>query len=282
MAEVSSCPDVVALQWLMVGLVSDQEAESLEGHVAECQRCLATLTRLEMLDGLVDRLRGCQALAAALSPCPAVCDLMDRVRKLQPPSNDAPMKDVTRILCAIAQGESDAAEQLLPLVYDGLRKLATQKLAGEKPGQTLQATALVHDAYLRLVDAKQPLCWNSRGHFFGAAAEAMRRILVDDARRKKAGKHSGLAARVAMETAELPKRERDDLVLALDEALAKLEKQDRAKGQLVKLRWFAALTIQETAAFLGLSTASANRSWTYARAWLQREMQANGGDPHRG
>jgi RNA polymerase sigma factor (TIGR02999 family) len=189
------------------------------------------------------------------------------------------MNEVTRILTAIKQGEPHAAEQLLPLVYDELRQLAAQKLAQEKPGQTLQATALVHEAYLRLVDASEPQCWKSRGHFFGAAAEAMRRILVENARRKKAEKHGGLARRVDVEPAEMPTPERDDQLLALDEALAKLEKQDPTKGQLVKLRWFAGFTIHETAELLGLSTATADRYWAYARAWLQREMQGSAQGP---
>jgi RNA polymerase sigma factor (TIGR02999 family) len=189
------------------------------------------------------------------------------------------MNEVTRILTAIHQGEPHAAEQLLPLVYDELRNLAAQKLAQEKPGQTLQATALVHEAYLRLVDAKAPQCWSSRGHFFGAAAEAMRRILVENARRKQAEKHGGRARRADVEPAELAAPERDDKLLALDEALARLEKQDPTKGQLVKLRWFAGFTIQETAELLGLSTATADRYWAYARAWLQQEMQATESDP---
>jgi RNA polymerase sigma factor (TIGR02999 family) len=184
------------------------------------------------------------------------------------------MSEVTRILSAIEQGDPHAAEQLLPLVYDELRQLAAQKLSQEKPGQTLQATALVHEAYLRLVGSESDAHWNSRGHFIAAAAEAMRRILVENARRKKAEKHGGRARRVAMETADPATPERDDKLLDLDEALAKLEKLDPVKGQVVKLRWFAGLTIQETAEFLGLSTATADRYWAYARAWLQREMQA--------
>jgi RNA polymerase sigma factor (TIGR02999 family) len=209
--------------------------------------------------------------------------LLDPFRKassLSPPvpPGDA-MNEVTCILSAIEQGDPHAAAQLLPLVYVELRRLAVQKLSQEKPGQTLQATALVHEAYLRLVDVKQPQCWNSRGHFFAAAAEAMRRILVENARRKQAEKHGGQARRVAMETAEPTAPERDEKLLALDGALARLEQHDPTKAQLVKLRWFAGLTIQETADLLGLSTATANRYWAYARAWLQREMQATAGEP---
>jgi RNA polymerase sigma factor (TIGR02999 family) len=188
----------------------------------------------------------------------------------------APMNEVTRILAGIDQGDPSAADQLLPLVYGELRRLAAQELAHEKPGQTLQATALVHEAYLRLVGAEQDACWNSRGHFFGAAAEAMRRILVDSARRKKAQKRGGDARRVTIDAAELPTPAQDDKVLALDEALAKLGQQDPTKAQLVKLRYFAGLTVRDAAAALGISTATADRYWTYTRAWLQREMSTGG------
>jgi RNA polymerase sigma factor (TIGR02999 family) len=186
------------------------------------------------------------------------------------------MNEVTRILAGIDQGDPSAADQLLPLVYSELRRLAAQELAHEKPGQTLQATALVHEAYLRLVGADQGPCWNSRGHFFGAAAEAMRRILVDSARRKKAQKRGGDAKRVVIDPAELPTLLHDDKVLALDEALAKLEQQDPTKAQLVKLRYFAGLPVREAAAALGISTATADRYWAYTRAWLQREMSTPG------
>jgi len=185
------------------------------------------------------------------------------------------MNEVTRILSAIEQGDPHAAEQLLPLMYEELRKLAARRLAEEKPGQTLQATALVHEAYLRLVDVDKAQHWNSRGHFFGAAAEAMRRILVENARQKKAAKRGGQYQRVDIETAALAARQRDDKLLALDEALAKLEKHDPLKARLVNLRWFAGLSIKEAAAILGVSTATADRYWVYARAWLQREMAAN-------
>jgi RNA polymerase sigma factor (TIGR02999 family) len=188
------------------------------------------------------------------------------------------MSEVTRILGAIEQGDQQAAEQLLPLVYDELRRLAAQKLAQEKPGQTLEATALVHEAYLRLVDAEQAQQWNSRGHFFAAAAEAMRRILVDAARAKRAEKRGGGRNRTEVELGELAARQQDDhKLLALDEALARLEQEQPAKAQLVKLRYFGGLSVREAAETLGISTATADRYWAYARAWLQREMA--GADP---
>jgi len=189
------------------------------------------------------------------------------------------VNNVTQILKAIEQADPDAASQLLPLVYDELRRLAAQKLAQEKPGPTLQATALVHEAYLRLVDVDKVQHWNSRGHFFGAAAEAMRRILVENARRKKAEIHGGEFQRVDVETAELAARQRDEKLLALDEALAKLEKQDPLKAKLVNLRWFAGLSIKDAAEALGMSTATADRYWKYARAWLQREMSTADAEP---
>ena len=182
------------------------------------------------------------------------------------------MNEVTQILSGIVAGDPHAAAQLLPLVYDELRKLAAQKLAQEKPGQTLQATALVHEAYLRLVDTKQAPHWNSRGHFFASAAEAMRRILVETARRKQTDKHGGACERIHVELADLPTPQRDNKLLRLDEALARLELQRPLQARLVKLRFFAGLTISETAAALEISTATADRYWTYARAWLQREM----------
>jgi RNA polymerase sigma factor (TIGR02999 family) len=182
------------------------------------------------------------------------------------------MSDIPRILAAIEQGEPHAAEHLLPLVYDELRQLAAQKLAQEKPGQTLQPTALVHEAYLRLVDDPQAQRWNSRGHFFAAAAEAMRRILVDTARRKKAEKRGGCACRVDIDPAELAARQRDDKMIALEEALVRLEEHDPVKAQLVKLRYFAGLPIREAAEILGISTSTADRYWAYARAWLQHAM----------
>ena len=178
------------------------------------------------------------------------------------------MSDVRRILSAIEQGDPHAAEQLMPLVYDELRKLAAQKLSQEKPGQTLQATALVHEAYVRLVDVKTPQDWNSRRHFFAAAAEAMRRILVDSARRRRAQKRGGGYERIDLP--ELAERAQDDPVdlLALDDALRKLEEQHPEKAQIVKLRFFAGCSLEETARILGISRATAQRHWAYARAWL--------------
>ena len=177
------------------------------------------------------------------------------------------MSDVTRLLNAIDQGEPQAAGRLLPLVYEELRRLAAQKLAQEKPGQTLQATALVHEAYLRLVDADKTDNWNSRGHFFAAAAEAMRRILVDQARRKRRPKHGGDRQRIELDEAFSTADPRHDL-LALDEALTRLVVQDPVKAELVKLRYFAGLSLEEAAACLDISPATAKRYWAVARAWL--------------
>jgi RNA polymerase sigma factor (TIGR02999 family) len=185
------------------------------------------------------------------------------------------MSEVTRILCAIEGGDPQAAEQLLPLVYDELRKLAAAKLAQEKPGQTLQATALVHEAYLRVVDVDQAPHWSGRGHFFGAAAEAMRRILVETARRKQRLRHGGELNRQPLEQNEpaiaAPVDEID--LLALNEALARLEAASPRRAQLVKLRYFVGLTLPEVAEMLGVSQSTAEADWTYARAWLKREME---------
>jgi RNA polymerase sigma factor (TIGR02999 family) len=177
------------------------------------------------------------------------------------------MNEVTRILSAIEQGDPHAAGQLLPLVYDELRKLAAQKLAQEKPGQTLQATALVHEAYLRLVDVEQAQQWNSRGHFFAAAAEAMRRILIDKARRKRRPKLGGDRRRVDLDQA-LSVADPQDNLLELDEALTQLAKEEPAKAELVKLRYFVGLSLEEAAVCLNISPATAKRYWAVARAWL--------------
>src|SRR5437588_10932476 len=178
------------------------------------------------------------------------------------------MSDVTEILNAIAGGDPKAASQLLPLVYDELRKLAAQKLDQEKPGQTLEATALVHEAYLRLVGSDPKQHWDSRGHFFAAAAEAMRRILIDNARRRRRPKHGGGRNRVSLDEALcLGKAAADDL-LALDEALEKLAREEPAKAELVKLHFFAGLTLEEAGRVLGISHRTAKRHWAYARAWL--------------
>jgi RNA polymerase sigma factor (TIGR02999 family) len=188
------------------------------------------------------------------------------------------MTEVTLILSAIEQGDAHAADQLLPLVYEELRKLAAQKLAQEKPGQTLEATALVHEAYLRLVDTDQAQHWNSRGHFFAAAAEAMRRILVERARHKRSLKAGGDRQRLDLADVDPATTEPDDEMLALDEALEKLERQDRRKAELVKLRFFAGLTGAEAAEILGISTSTADNDWAYARCWLRLEMNGGKGD----
>jgi RNA polymerase sigma factor (TIGR02999 family) len=181
------------------------------------------------------------------------------------------MNDVTRILSAIEHGDPRAAEKLLPLVYDELRKLAAQKLAQEKPGQTLQATALVHEAYLRLVGAQDP-GWSGRGHFFAAAAEAMRRILVENARRKKRLRHGGGAGRLDLEGMDRAEATPAEDLLALDEALELLARKDPVAAHLVQLRYFAGLTMAEAAAALGIPLRTAERNWTYARTWLHRAI----------
>ena len=182
------------------------------------------------------------------------------------------MSEVTRILSATEQGDPHAAAQLLPLVYDELRKLATRKLAQEKPGQTLQATALVHEAYLRLVDGDKAAHWNSRAHFFGAAAEAMRRILVEQARRKQADKHGGGRLRLDLPDELAATEARCDDLVALDEALDRLERHDPDAARLVKLRYFAGLSHQEAAEALGISRGAADRLWALGRAWLFRQL----------
>jgi RNA polymerase sigma factor (TIGR02999 family) len=183
------------------------------------------------------------------------------------------MTDVTRILLDIEQGDTKAAEQLLPLVYEELRTLAARKLAHEKPGQTLQPTALVHEAYVRLVVGDQPRDWDGRGHFFAAAAEAMRRILVDGARHKQSRKAGGGRRRLDLDDIEPVLEEADgDRLLALDEALRQLEAEDPRKAELVKLRFFAGLTQEEAALALGVTRRTANRYWAFARAWLRQAL----------
>ena len=182
------------------------------------------------------------------------------------------MADVTQILLQIEHGDPNAADQLLPLVYDELRKLAAAKMAYEKPGQTLQATALVHEAYLRLVAAENQQRWNSRAHFFGAAAEAMRRILVENARRKAGPEAGGRLQRVEISCVK-PETERTEVdLLALDEALARLAAKDPRKAELVKLRFFAGLTNEQAAELLGITSRTAYADWGYAKAWLRLEM----------
>lgn len=182
------------------------------------------------------------------------------------------MSDVTRILSQIESGDPSAAEKLLPLVYEELRKLAAAKLAQENPGQTLQATALVHEVYLRLVDVEQGQQWNSRGHFFGAAAEAMRRILVEQARRKKSAKAGGKLERRDLDDYEIEAPSRSVDLLALDESLEKLALLDPRKAKLVKLRYFAGLTICQAAEALDISESTADADWAYAKSWLRLEM----------
>jgi RNA polymerase sigma factor (TIGR02999 family) len=182
------------------------------------------------------------------------------------------MSDVTQILAAVQDGDLAASERLLPLVYGELRKLASQRLTRERPGQTLDATALVHEAYLRLVGDGQPRDWNGRGHFFGAAAEAMRRILVERARRRNRAKHGGGRNREPITLSDLAAECQSSDVLALDEALDRLAAEDQPAAELVKLRFFAGLTIPEAAAALGVSPRNADFIWAYARAWLRREL----------
>src|SRR5262249_5632874 len=177
------------------------------------------------------------------------------------------------ILSAIEQGDAAASERLLPLVYDELRRLAAQKLMHEAPGQTLQATALVHEAYLRLVDVEQAQHWNSRGHFFAAAAEAMRRILIERARRRRRDRHGGGLQRVNLDQLDVAAEESSDELLALDAALEKLTSDEPEVAQVVKLRYFAGLTIEQTAEALGISVRTANRHWAFARAWLYQQLQ---------
>ena len=184
------------------------------------------------------------------------------------------MDEVTHILSAIEQGDPQAADQLWPVVYDELRRLAAQKLAQEKSGQTLQATALVHEAYLRLVDTDKVQHWNSRGHFFAAAAEAMRRILVESARRKRLLKHGGGRAREP-ELVDIGAPERPERLLALDEALDRLAATNPRAAELVKLRYFAGFSNAEAASLLGISPRKADQVWSYARAWLREEVGDN-------
>lgn len=185
------------------------------------------------------------------------------------------MSDVTRILSAIEQGDPQAAEHLLPLVYDELRKLAAVKLAQEKPGQTLQATALVHDAYIRLVDTDKIQNWNSRGHFFAAAAEAMRRIVIERARRKRRLRHGGGRQRLDLDCLNFADEGPACNLLALDEALVRLAAEEKVVADLVKLRYFAGLTAAQAAETLGISLRTANRHWAYAKAWLFQQLEGD-------
>jgi RNA polymerase sigma factor (TIGR02999 family) len=188
------------------------------------------------------------------------------------------MSGVTQILSRIDQGDPSATTELLPLVYDELRKLAAQKMAQEQPGQTLQATALVHEAYLRLVDGSAARPWNSRGHFFAAAAEAMRRILIDQARRKLSVRQRGALVKEPLDGLEIAAPEPSVDLLTIDDVLERFEAIDPSKAALVKLRYFVGLTIPEAAEALGISTTTADRHWAYARAWLHAALKR--GDPH--
>ena len=185
------------------------------------------------------------------------------------------MADVTEILHSIEDGDPSAAEELLPLIYDELRKLAAAKMAQESPDHTLQATALVHEAYLRLVDVEKAQHWNSRGHFYGAAAEAMRRILIENARRKVRQKHGGQLQHVPLQPEDLISETPPEELLAIDDALTKLEKTDRQAARLVELQYFAGLTVEEAANLMGIPRSTAYEHWAYARARLQCEMMGD-------
>lgn len=182
------------------------------------------------------------------------------------------MSDVTQILSQIEQGDPNAAEELLPLVYEELRKLATRRMAEENPGQTLQSTALVHEAYMRLVDVKKAQHWNSRGHFYAAAAEAMRRILIDRARKNAREKRGGGFRRIEFDSIDIASTVTPDTLLAVDDALTKLGEHDAIAAELVKLRYFGGLSIEQAAKALGTSSATAYRHWSFARAWLHNEL----------
>ena len=186
------------------------------------------------------------------------------------------MSDVTRILQSMESGDAKAAEELLPLVYEELRKLAASKMANESPNQTLQPTALVHEAWLRLA-GNENVKWDGRAHFFGAAAEAMRRILIDKARRKQARRHGGGQQRLDIDEVEIAAPEKEQELLDMDEALEKFAALDKQKAELVKLRYFVGLTLEESARILGVSTPTAKRWWAYSRAWLYRQIQGNSG-----
>jgi RNA polymerase sigma factor (TIGR02999 family) len=185
------------------------------------------------------------------------------------------VSDVTRILDRAQQGDPGAAEELLPLVYDELRKLAAHRMAGEPAGITLQPTALVHEAWLRLAGAEGEQAWNSRGHFFGAAAEAMRRILIDRARRKARVRHGGQLERVDLEHVNLATEDNDETLLAMSDALDALARESPQKAEIVKLRYFTGMENQEIAQALDISLSSVERSWAYARSWLHRELKKN-------
>ena len=204
---------------------------------------------------------------------------MGRAIQFEPPHvrcYEGVVSDVTRLLQAVEQGDPKAAEELLPLVYAELRRLAEHKMANEASGHTLQPTALVHEAWLRVAGKDGAAQFANRAHFFSAAAEAMRRILIDRARRRRAARHGGGQERVALDEIELPAIAKEDELLAVNEALDKLAQQDRQKAELVKLRYFVGLTIEEAASVLGISEMMAKRHWTFARAWLYQEIKRRG------
>jgi len=189
------------------------------------------------------------------------------------------MSDVTRILTAIEQGDPNAVDQLLPLVYEELRSLAARKMSAELPGQTLQATALVHEAYIRLVDVEKAQHWDSRGHFFAAAAEAMRRILINRARDKNRLKHGGHLRRLDLDKIEIAADTADDELLAVDEALGRLAEENKTCAELVKMRFFSGLSLEDAAGALGISASTADRYWAYARAWLFEALRRDDSAP---
>ena len=192
-----------------------------------------------------------------------------------PTSRGAPMSDVTHILGQIESGDGQAAEKLLPLVYDELRKLAAAKMAQENPGQTLQATALVHEAYIRLVDVEKVQHWDSRGHFFSAAAEAMRRILVENARKKATEKRGGSLQKIDIDDFDISDDTSPEQLFAVDDAVTQLTAFDPTAGGIVKLRYFAGLSVEQAGAALGISTKTAYRHWNFARAWLHSELMSS-------
>jgi RNA polymerase sigma factor (TIGR02999 family) len=217
----------------------------------------------------------CQGLKQRL-PLPGQAHLYETLTASWTFSGDQLMADITLIIDSLTTGDPDAPARLLPLVYDELRRLAASKLAREPPGQTLEATALVHEAYLRLVSNKAADHWDSRGHFFAAAAEAMRRILVEKARQKRSHKRGGGIVRHELQDADLLAPQPREDVVALDEALARLATTDRAAADLVQLRYFAGLTSADAAEVLGISERTADRLWTYARSWLYRQLKRAG------
>ena len=279
--KLQQCPSAEKLSDYNLGKLSTADLEAVADHLDSCAECTSQLDALELqADEFIERvrqpapkdfvaddsdMRELLSRAEALLETSVTCT----VATMEALEEKELMSDVTQILSKIERGEASAAEQLLPLVYDELRKLAAAKLALEKPGQTLQATALVHDAYLRLVDVEKVQHWNSRGHFFAAAAEAMRRILVESARRKQGPTRGGGRERVELDEVQ------DDLgetkakeVLAVHDALDALEEDHPSAARLVKLRYFAGMTQQEAADHLGVSRTTADRYWVYAKATM--------------